>query len=41
MGETIHVLGETMWAKLVMGETRYIRIDYLNIEISSHFQNQY
>ena len=24
VGETILVLGETMWAKLVMGETRYI-----------------
>ena len=23
LGETILVLGETMWAKLVMGETRY------------------
>ena len=24
LGETILVRGETMWAKLVMGETRYI-----------------
>ena len=26
LGETILVLGETMWAKHVMGETRYIRL---------------
>jgi len=35
MGETIHVLGETMWAKLVMGETRYIQTNELRIAIFS------
>ena len=29
LGEIILVLGETMWAKLVMGETRYIRREHI------------
>ena len=35
LGETILVLGETMWAKLVMGETRYIHIGIISLSYST------
>ena len=33
LGETILVLGETMWAKLVMGKTRYIPSELSEVRV--------
>ena len=38
LGETILVLGETMWAKLVMGETRYIPQEYRSKILSKIYE---